>query len=188
MKKSLTLMIWVFLFCANHAIGANINYSYVELGYVELELDDVDVEGDGYELNASFGLSQTVAVIAGYQDLDLDRRVEGSEQSLGLLYHKPYSTTGDLVLGLSLLELELDPPTGETFDESGNEFIIEIRSRSGADSEYTLGLARREIDGDSDSGYNFGIVSGSPQGFQFVLDYTDTSDTKSITLGLRSGF
>lgn len=188
MKKSLTLMIWVFLFCANHAIGANINYSYVELGYVELELDDVDVEGDGYELNASFGLSQTVAVIAGYQDLDLDRDVEGSEQSLGLLYHKPYSTTGDLVLGLSVLEFELDPPTGETFDESGNEFIIEIRSRSGANSEYTLGLVRREIDGESDSGYNFGIVSGSPQGFQFVLDYTDTSDTKSFMLGLRSGF
>jgi|GEM_PF-1339173 len=188
MNKCLIPTICAFLFYANHAIAANINYSYVELGYVELELDDVDVEGDGYELNASLGLSQSVAVIVGYQDLDLDRDVEGSEQSLGLLYHKPYSTTGDLVLGLSLLEFELDPPTGETLDESGNEFILEIRSRSGNASEYTLGFVRREIDGDSDSGYNFGIVTGSPQGFQFVLDYTDTDDSKSILLGLRSGF
>jgi hypothetical protein len=93
-----------------------------------------------------------------------------------------------MVLGLSAVETEVKPAAGGTVDGSGNELILEIRNRSSAETEFSIGLTRLEIEDDSDTGYQFGIVSGNPQGFQFVLKYIDRDDTNSISLGLRSSF
>ena len=190
MRKHLALVICTGLIYANASLASNINYSYFELGYVEADWDypDIDDDGDGYELNASLAVGETLALIGAYQDLEFDDGADGNQTRLGFLYHKPYSTTGDIVMGLAYLETEVDPDVGKSEDDTGNWFSLEIRNMTSPQTEISLGLNRVDIFGDDETGYNFGVVSGSPQGFQFVLRYIDRDDISSILLGLRSSF
>ncbi len=183
------LTVFAALIYAGQSLGGGISYNYLELGYLESELkvDSLDVDGDGYEFNASLDVAQSLAVVLGYQDIEFDRGVEGSLQTLGIAYHKPYSATGDMILGLAYLSSEVESRF-VSIDESGNEFSLEIRNRSSAQSEFHIGFVRREIDGDANSGYLFRIISGNPGGFQFVIDYEDLDDTNGLMLGLRSSF
>ncbi len=190
MRKYLALVIWTGLIYANASLASNINYSYFELGYVEADWDypDIDDDGDGYELNASLDVGDTLALVAAYQDLEFDDDADGNQTSLGFLYHKPYSTTGDIVLGLAYLETEVDPAAGNSTDDTGNWFSLEIRNMTSPQTEISIGLNRVDIFGDAESGYNFGVVSGSRDGFQFVLRYIDRDDIGSLLVGLRSSF
>ena len=148
-----------------------------------MDRQGVDDDGDGYELNLSARVTPAVAVVFGHQDIELDNDIEVTLSSLGIAYHKPYSNSGDTVLGLAYLKSEVDSD-----DADGNEISLEVRSRTSPQTEVHLGFLRREIDDDADSGYIFRIVSGNPQGFQFVIDYEDLDDTGSLALGLRSTF
>ncbi len=190
MKKILAILTLASLFYAGQSVAGAISYNFIELGYIESELDlsGIDDDGDGYEFNLSFGATESLALTVGYQDTEYDSDVEVSLQSLGIAYHKPYSNTGDMILGLAVLEFEADAPGAGSADESGNEISLEIRSRSSATNEVHFGLVRREFDDDSFSGYLFRIVNGNPQGFQFVIDYEDVDYSSSFTLGLRSTF
>ena len=187
MKKCLAFTVFAALIYASQSLGSNINYNFFEFGYLEAENDPANIDGDGYGLDASVGFTPSLAFVLGYQDIE-DGNDEANLKSLGIAYHKPYSSTGDMVLGLSAVETEVKPAAGGTVDGSGNELILEIRNRSSAETEFSIGLTRLEIEDDSDTGYQFGIVSGNPQGFQFVLKYIDRDDTNSISLGLRSSF
>lgn len=189
MRKYLALAICAGLIHANAALAGDINYRYFELGYVEADWDypGIDDDGDGYELNGSLDVGDTLALTFAYQDLEFDD-IDGNQTSFGFLYHKPYSTTGDIVLGLAYLETELDPDSGEASDDSGNSFSLEIRNMTSQQTEIAVGLNRVDIFGDAESGYHFGVVSGSREGFQFVLRYIDRDDIGSLTLGLRSSF
>lgn len=191
MKKIVAFLSLAAILHAGQSVAAGaVNYNYVELGYLESELDlsGIDDEGDGYEFNASLDVSEAVAVVVGYQDIEFDADVDATTQTLGIAYHKPYSATGDMILGLAYLKFEAEASGGESVDESGNEISLEIRSRTSAQNEMHLGYVRREIDGDSNSGYLFRVVNGNPQGFQFVIDYEDIDYGKSLMLGLRSAF
>jgi len=188
MKKYLAFSFFAALIYAGQSLGSGINYNYFELGYQEADWDNTALEdADGYEFNFSMGVAQTVALELGYQDLESNDG-EGSLQGIGIAYHKPYSNTGDMILGLTFLNQEIDSDGGESFEESGNAIRLEIRNQNNPGSEYSFSLIRTEIDGESDSGFGFGVVSGNPQGFRFVLDYVDLDDTSSLTLGLRSAF
>lgn len=190
MKKYLLTAVLAAALFASQAGADGIDYSFVELGYLETELEgsNFDVDGDGYELNVSVDASDTVAVVFGYQDIDFDLDVEASLTSLGIAYHKPYSNAGDMIFGLAYLESEVEPPVGSSIDESGNEISLEIRGRTSAQTEVHFGIVRREIDDESNSGYLFRIVTGNPQGFQLVIDYEDLDETSGLMLGLRSSF
>jgi len=190
MKRYLALAFCTGLIYSNSPLAGNLNYNFFEVGYLETEWDfpGIDVDGDGYELNASVGISENLALTVGYQDLEFDGGVDANLKTLGFAYHKPYSATGDMVLGYAYLETELEPRRGGSVDDSGNEFSLEVRSKSSPETEVSFALRRIEVDDDAESGFSFGIVSGAPQGFQFVLDYTDLDNVSAIMLGLRSGF
>lgn len=191
MKKILALFFFAAMLHAGQSAAAGaVNYNYIELGYLESELDlsGIDDDGDGYEFNASIDVSEAIAVVVGYQDIEFDSSVDASTQTLGIAYHKPYSVSGDMILGLAYLKFEAEAPGGDSVDESGNELSLEVRSRTSAQNEMHLGYVRREIDGDANSGYLFRVVNGNPQGFQFVIDYEDIDYGKSLMLGLRSAF
>ncbi|MCP4388287.1 MAG: hypothetical protein GY802_08325 [Gammaproteobacteria bacterium] len=188
MKKYLPLTVFAALIYAGQSLGGAINYNYFELGYLEADWDDTAAEdADGYEFNLSLGVAQTVALELGYQDIESSDG-EANLQGIGIAYHKPYSATGDMIFSLTYLNQEIESDNGGTFDESGNAIRLEIRNQNNIGTEYSFALLRNEIDGESDSGYGFSVVTGNPQGFQFVLDYVDMDDISSLMLGLRSGF
>lgn len=190
MKQFFAVAFLAALLYVGPSQGSAINYSYFELGYVEADLDveGKDFDGDGFEFNLSYGFSDVLAFVLGYQDVEFDDDVDASLLKLGIAYHKPYSNTGDVIVGLAAVDSDVDAPGISSIDESGNELTLEIRNMTSANTELSIGLTRLEIDGESDSGFFLGAVTGNPQGFQFVLDYIDRDDTSSIMLGLRSVF
>ncbi|UCH40965.1 MAG: hypothetical protein JSU67_04550, partial [Gammaproteobacteria bacterium] len=93
MIKYLAFSIFAALFYAAQSLADAVNYNYVELGYVDADIDTsgIDEDGDGYQLNASADVSENLAVVLGYQDIEYDSDVDGTLLSLGIAYHKPYS-------------------------------------------------------------------------------------------------
>ena len=189
MFKYLAFSIFAALFYAGQSLADAVNYNYVELGYVDADIDTsgIDEDGDGYRLNASAEVSEELALVLGYEDIEYDSDVDGTLLKLGIAYHKPYSPTGDVVLGLAYIDADVDAPGGRSIDDSGNEISLEIRGRTSDKTEVHLGLLRREID-DSSSGFLFRIITGNPQGYQFVVDYEDLDDTSALMLGVRRSF
>lgn len=188
MKNILALSVFAALVCAGQVNAQQqvISYTYAELGYLESEIDrsGFDDDGNGYEFNLSAGVAESLALVFGYQNVEGDKRFdEATLISLGFDYHKPYSNTGDMIFGLAYLESEVDSE-----DADGNEIRLEVRSRTSIQTEVHLGYLRREIDGDANSGYLFRIISGNPQGFQFVIDYEGLDKTSGLMLGLRTSF
>ena len=127
MKKILAILTLASLFYAGQSVAGAISYNFIELGYLESELDlsGIDDDGDGYEFNLSFGATASLALTVGYQDIEFDSDVEIEFLSLGILYYKPYSNTGDMIVGLSYLDTEAEASGAESVEESGNEISLE---------------------------------------------------------------
>lgn len=71
------------------------------------------------------------------------------------------------MLGLSAVESEVNPVSGRAVDGSGNELILEIRNRSSAETEFSIGLARLEIEDESDTGYQMESSAEIPRASSF---------------------
>lgn len=97
---------------AGPALAADFSYSYVELGWVNSELDDLDVDGDGFAIRGSFGFTRNLHAFAAYSDQDFDFDVKGETLELGLGYAWPLTGNLDLVGRVSYLrtEAEVDLP------------------------------------------------------------------------------
>lgn len=77
------------------------NYTYVEGGYVDVEIDGFD--DSGLRAAGSFGVAPNVALIGEYADVgDL------SQMSLGAIYHAPLMPTLDWFAGGSYENVDID--------------------------------------------------------------------------------
>ncbi len=73
------------------AMAEGHSYSYLEGGYVSSELDDADVEGDGYRARLSVLINEGVYLFGGYSDVETD------ENAIGATF-----TTKNITAGLGL--------------------------------------------------------------------------------------
>lgn len=94
------------------------DYSYAELGYIDAELDDVDVEGDGLGLRGSLAVNETFFVFAGYEGLEYDFDVESTMFNVGGGGHWPLSDNLDIVGRLGLVSAEIEVGRRDA-DETG---------------------------------------------------------------------
>ena len=51
-------------------------YTYLEAGYVDIDLNDVDADGDGFALGGSLALGDAFYLAGSYADYDLNLGIE----------------------------------------------------------------------------------------------------------------
>ncbi len=117
------------LLLAAGAQAAELSYDYVELRWVNADIDVSgagDIDGDGIDINGSFTIAENVHVFAGFQTLDFDFGVDTTALQIGAGYMQPIAPTTDFVARLAYVDGELDVGTFD-FDDSGFGLSVGLR-------------------------------------------------------------
>lgn len=126
-------------------------YTYAELGYVNTDYDDIDVDGDGFRLNGSYALHRNVHLVAGYEDVDLDRGFDASSWNAGIGLNFPLRPGLDAVGRARYIDFELDTPGGGDPDEDGYGLEGLVRAMIGPQLEINGGVRYVDIEDDETS-------------------------------------
>jgi Outer membrane protein beta-barrel domain len=141
---------------ASHA--ETMDYSSVELAYIDTELDGdgFDVDGDGFELRGSVAFHQNYFAYAGYQDLGFDFGIDATRFDVGVGGHWPLNPKIDVVgrVGVVKTEIEFDR-FGADADDDG--FLLGARLRSALTQQLEIegGFDYTDLD---DSGNDTSVV------------------------------
>jgi hypothetical protein len=198
MRKQTILASLVALGFAGPALATEgFSYSFVELGWVSQEFDDLNVDADGPGIRASIELTPAFHLFGSYSDRDFDlgagNDVNGEGLSLGAGYAWSLNSQVDLVAHVAYLRSELDLQVaglgGGTLKDDGIGVGAYVRARPIEQLELTGGLAYSDFD---DSGDDTFFSAGArffiTKMFAVGLDVTLNSDTTAFILGGRFDF
>ena len=163
------------------------DYSFVDLSYVDTELDDVNVDGDGFALRGSIAFLENFFAFAEYQDLGFDLGFDLTQFNVGVGGHMPLNEKIDLVGRFGIVKADLDAGRFGDADEDG--FTLGARLRGQV-------MPRFELEGgfdyvDVDSGDDTSIVL---EGRYFFMDTFSGGlrlafgDADTIGVGMRLTF
>ncbi len=184
----------VVLLAAAAAVTAQANelsYDYVELHYVDAEIDvdgGGDVDGDGFAIDGSLALTDNVHVFAGFQSLDFDFDVDLSAFEIGGGWNQSIATGTDFVARLSYIDGEIDTPIGDA-DDSGLGLAAGLRHFF--TPEFEGGAFIRHVDLDESGGETSFLVEGEyylTERFTTGLSLEFGDDATSWALGVRYYF
>lgn len=107
------------------------DYTFVEAGYVDSEIDagPVDLDGDGFGVRGSLAINDTFHAFADYATQDLDFGLDASSFGVGAGRHWDIQDRLDFVGELSWINAEVDTPFGNA-DEDGFGVGAGLRFRS----------------------------------------------------------
>jgi hypothetical protein len=150
------------------------DYSYVELGFVDSELDEPNVDGDGFALRGSLEFHPSFFAFVELEDLGYDLGIDITSIAVGAGGHYPLNEKVDLVGRFGIVKYELD---ADRFDAEGDAdgFTLGARVRGEV-------LPRLELEGgfdyvDIDTGDDTSVVV---EGRYFILE--------NVSGGLRLEF
>lgn len=102
------------------AANAELNYDYLELRFIDAEIDagSNDIDGDGIEFGGSYKIADNVHLFGSYRALDFSG-FDLNTFSIGAGYMTPVAADTDLVARVAYIDGEVD--TGR-FENSDNGF------------------------------------------------------------------
>lgn len=112
------------------AFAESPSYNYIEGSYQRIELDDIDVDGDGFGIAGSFAFGDMWQVVASYSSADLDFGVDLDEFRIGGGFHAPIAENVDFVANFTYvrLEAEVPGPFGGSADDDGIGASLGLRA------------------------------------------------------------
>jgi hypothetical protein len=190
MRKGLIFASIAAFGIASTAIADNgFDYSYVELGYVNTDLDDFNADGDGFELRGSLAVTRNVLVFAKYTDLDYDFNIDTNTFEVGGGYAWPVHPNLDVIGTISYLKTEVDVPRGRDFDDDALGLGVGLRGRATNQLELTAELKHLDFDeGNDDTAFSVGGRYFFTRAFAAGIDATFDDNGTTWYLGGRLSF
>jgi hypothetical protein len=165
------------------------SYSYLELGYVETDFDDIDEDADGFALAGSLEITDQVFMFAGYGDLSAGP-VDFETYDIGAGYAWSISPRADLYGTLAYVKAEVDVPGFGSGDDDGYGAGVGIRYRVADPFELEAAINYVDLQ-DSGDGTSFGLAGRWYFVEQFALgfgiDFSDDADTYGLSLRWEFG-
>jgi opacity protein-like surface antigen len=143
------------------APASALSYSFVEVGYVDSEIDDADVDGNGIGLRASWALTEQFHVFAEYVDLGFDFDIDANTFEIGGGMRWPMGTNLDLYGTVSYVqaEVEVSGPGFGRFSVDDDGFGVGIGLRTLLTDKVELGGKIDYVDlSDSGNDTTFGVA------------------------------
>lgn len=88
---------------------AEMSYNRIDVSFVDADYDDSDVDGDGFEIAASYLLNDQIFLLGRWLEEDLDFDVDASFIEIGVGLRKPIQDDLDFVGTLSYVDVEIGP-------------------------------------------------------------------------------
>jgi len=163
------------------------SYSYVDLGYVETEIDGVGPKADGFGLRGSVGIAENFFVFADYSDQEV-ANIDVEQIAAGLGGHYGLSDNLDLVGRVGWAKAEVSG-FGGSVDDDGYLVSAGLRTRLGENVELEGSVIHTDFGGGSD---DTALAVGGRYYFNKNLavgaEYQTSDDVSSIMAGVRVSF
>jgi hypothetical protein len=173
---------------ASSPLLAEMNYTYLELSLVDLEVGQgpFNVDGNGFEVAGAYEFNDTLFVFGEWQDQDLDFGVNGRQLEVGAGLVYPINDKLDFVGQLSYLDAELKAG-GITASDDGLALSGGIRALVTDAVQLDASIKHIAFD-DSDTGFSFGgrYYFNPTMAVGASADFYDNADT--LRIGFRWEF
>ena len=175
-------------FAFNAAADDGLSYNYVEASYVDSEIDDLDIDGDGLALAGSVAIGDTMFLHAGYGTLDFDRGIDLDQKTIGLGAHTSISNNVDLIGTIGYVDAELDTPFGSA-DDDGYSVGVGLRGKIAEAFELEGGISYVDLDDSGDdTTFNLGGRYYFTESFALGAGIGIGDDVTTWNLGVRLEF
>lgn len=196
MKKHLALA--VALAIAPFAASADgLDYTYVEGGYANVEIDTGDafagdVEFDGFQIRGSAAVSESFYLLGGYGNVSNDEfggDIDFSELQFGLGYRHGLSERADLVTEVSYLRQEIEADGFGSDDAAGGRVSVGLRGLLADNFEgYVKGSYTDGGDFDGDFSGTVGAQFRFTPVWGVVGEIEAGDDVTKALVGVRASF
>ncbi len=170
------------------ALADGLSYSYVDLGWVQTDIDGVGPKADGFALGGSIGFADSFFGFADYSDQSVSG-VDIKQYSIGFGGHWGLSDNVDLVgkLGWAGLEAGFGP---FSIDDDGILASVGLRGRIGENFELEGNVIHTDFgsSGGSDTGLAVGGRWYFTDNVAAGLEFSQSDDVSSIEVGVRFSF
>jgi hypothetical protein len=188
MKRS--LVVFALMATSGLAFADGFNYTYVQASYGTVDIDNVSVDGDGLGLSGSFGITDNLNIVGGYQTADFDSLAEADEWSLGLGVHTPITEMMDVTAAVSYIDVEFDVLGIPVAEDDGFGLTVGLRANVSSLIEINAGVSYVDLsDSGDDTGFNGGVLFNFTEMFSLGLsgDWDDDVSVYSISGRLYFG-
>ncbi len=172
------------------ALADGPGYTYVELGYADIEIDvggGFDISGDGYALGGSAEVGENIFIFADYADVGFDIGIDFNAFDVGVGYKSPVSDTTDVNISLAYVDLELEDPFFGSVSEDGYGLGASIRSMLSNEFELNGGITYVDLgtSGGDDTSFDFGAVYSFNENFAVTGDISIGDDVTTFIIAGR---
>lgn len=163
---SLMTVVPVLAFSATAVAADGLSYNYAELGYVNSQLDDSDVDADGWGARASVAVHPNFHLFGGYSGQKSDDfslgganvDVDVDQWRAGVGYNHAIADNVDLIANVAYQKVDVDDVTagGVTFDgdsEDGYSTEVGVRGALASNFEGYAMAGYEDFGGDADDFY-----------------------------------
>lgn len=187
MKRSFVL--FALLTMSGLAYADGFNYTFVQASYGTVDIDNVSVDGDGLGLSGSFGLTDSLNIVAGYETADFDSLADADEWSLGLGVHSPITEMMDVTASVSYIDVEFDALGIPVAEDDGFGLDIGLRANLTPLIEVNAGISYVDLsDSGDDTGFNGGVLFNFTDMFSLGLSGEWDDDVSVYSLSGRVYF
>ncbi len=184
-KVAISLLTVGGCMCGSALADDHLSYTFLEVSYQYADLDDLDVDGNGYAVEGSVGIGDHFFVAASYSDLDFDRGVDTESYAIGVGVHFPLSDATDVVIDLAYLDAEASVSgSSVSVSDDGYGIGVGVRGRTYENWEVEAGVQYTNFDESDISGHLAARYFFTPQ-FSVGADLTIVDEAYTAGLGLR---
>jgi len=165
--------------------AAEPRYTYVEAGYFNFDLDDVNVDGDGFNVGGSLALTDLIHVVASYSDGETDQfNLDFSELDLAVGLNYRLQPGLDVVGRVGYVDTEV-----ENFDDDGYSLEGLLRWMANEQLELDAGVKYVDLDDSgSDTAFQVAALYSIMPNLALGAGLSVSDDVTQWTLGGRYYF
>ncbi len=189
------LLLAVFMLLPSIVTSRELRYDFIQGTYssvTDSSLPGSDVDGDGLGVSGSLGITQNLALTAGfnatsfdsYQGIDIDT----SEFVLGVTLHAPIAVGTDVVANFSALKAKVEVSDGvRSYDDNDTGVVAGIGLRHLATNsiEVDVGFSYTDVFDDGFSTFGLGVRFYANEKISFGIGYATGDDVDALLLNAR---
>lgn len=181
-----SLLMAVILVASSNAISREISYDYIQGTYSSVTDSRFpnDIDGDRFGVSGSLGVTQNLALTAGFNATNFDNDIDTSQFVLGVTLHAPIVVGTEVVGNLSALKAEIE---GIRFNDNDTGAIVGIGIRHLVTNSVELdaGISYTDVFDDNFTTFGFGARFYTNDEISFGIGYAAEDDADSILLNAR---
>lgn len=187
MRRSFVL--FALLAAPGFALADGFNYTFLQVSYGTIDIDNVNIDGDGLGLDGSFGITENLNIVGGYQTSDFDSLADADEWSVGLGVHTPISETLDVVASVSYIDLEFEALGIPVAEDDGFGLTVGLRAAVTDMIEIDAGVSYIDLSNSGDdTGFGGGVLFNLTDRFSLGLSGSWDDDVSVYSASARMYF